>query len=474
MSKWTQERDVPRLRYQPARDPGKQGSHYIWEGAGFGARVFATGQRRWVQCGTRRDLGTGKRKPYFFAVGDVATMKLADARSAAGRVKADAKQGIDPRQAQGQIHGKDQDRQPESAASALADMPLRQVLQFYLDNRNCAPTSKTVLASCLRKNLADWLDRPLLTIDATMLQTRYREIMSRVKGQGLLLDARNEELSPEQRLLRAPTGYRNGVKTAHDTVEGFGRIYTYWVTKHMGRLQQSDVIVPQCPTSALIDDLIPQPQRVKGVPIADLRRLVRSFRTYDGNQLHPLLARLLLASGARVGVLLNCKPQYVHGDRIVIPADAARSKVRWNKRHLEHMAKMVPITPEIEEVLKEIRRVSPQYGDAKAWLFPSRESKSGHMEEERAATIGLRRHAKVRFTLHQFRHNVASAAEELGYSKAEIAELLGHTTGSVTDRYIDERIERQRKQLIAIAAKLSVAINDRRSEHQRRSQGRAA
>lgn len=94
------------------------------------------------------------------------------------------------------------------------------------------------------------------------------------------------------------------------------------------------------------------------------------------------------------------------------------------------------------------------YGDAETWLFPSREAKSGHMVEERAVAVALRKHSGVRFTCHQFRHNVATAAEELGYSKSEIRELLGQGTETVTDRYIDERVNRQRGQLMAIRAKL--------------------
>jgi integrase len=83
-------------------------------------------------------------------------------------------------------------------------------------------------------------------------------------------------------------------------------------------------------------------------------------------------------------------------------------------------AQVIPITPEIKDLLEEIKQVGPFYGDAETWLFPSLEGKSGHMVEERAVAVGLRKHVGVRFSCHQFRHNVATAAEELGYSKSEI------------------------------------------------------
>jgi integrase len=147
---------------------------------------------------------------------------------------------------------------------------------------------------------------------------------------------------------------------------------------------------------------------------------------------------------------MGCKQEYIKGDRIVIPADADRSKVRWKKRHLEHMAYIIPITREISRILGEIKLVAPFYGDAKTWVFPSRTSASGHMQEERAAAQRLRKHALIRFTMHQIRHNVATAAEQVGFRKSEVAELLNHTNQTVTDRYIDERIKRHQGMLTAI------------------------
>ena len=126
------------------------------------------------------------------------------------------------------------------------------------------------------------------------------------------------------------------------------------------------------------------------------------------------LVRLLLASGRRVGAFISCRRAYIHSsrdERIVIPARAERTKVPWKKRHLEHLAQVIPITPEIAEILGELSRVGPQYGDADQWLFPSREASSGHMEEELNAVKGLRRHSGIRFNLHQLRHNMATAVE---------------------------------------------------------------
>jgi len=333
---------------------------------------------------------------------------------------------------------------------------LRVAIEYYVANRNCAPISKSCLLSTLNASLADWMDIPILSIDTTMLQKRYRAVIERVKAKGAALEMRYAKLPPEEQLLRAPPGYINGIKAANDTVNGFGRVYRYWVAKHSHALHHAGVILPPSPTRALMDDVVPEEQRVRGVPWGDLRRLIDSFPSYNGNPLHPLLVRLLLATGRRVGALVSCRRDYIQYDteRIVIPPHAERTKVPWRKRHLQHLAQITPITPQIAEILNELKRVGPLHGDADTWLFPSRESSSGHMQEERSAVRGLRRHSGVRFNLHQLRHNVATAAEELGYGRAEIAELLGHSAHTVTDRYIDERAKRHRQQLISVSGKI--------------------
>lgn len=330
-------------------------------------------------------------------------------------------------------------------------------LEYYVANRNCAPISKRCLASTLNANVPDWMNHPLLGIDTIMLQERYRAVLARVKADADSREARYAKLSPRERLLRATPGYFNGIKAANDTIRGLGRVYRYWTSKHAGQLHQSGILPPPCPTLALMDDMIPEPQRVRSIPWDDLRTLFDSFETYQGNPLHPLVVRLLLATGRRVGALISCTKDCIQSRpdaQIIIPGHAERTKVSWRKRHLPHLAEIIPVTPEIADILHEIDQVAPLCGDARTWLFPSRKAKSGHIQEERSIVNALRTHAGIRFTLHRLRHNFATGAEELGYSKGEIAELLRHNAQTVTDRYIDVRTKRHRRQLIEVSAKI--------------------
>lgn len=368
-----------------------------------------------------------------------------------------ARRSVQPRTRRSPVRSPPAGRRLKRRRLGLTNTPLKAAIDYYVANRNCAPASKKTLASTLGVNVADWMDHPILAIDTIMLQERYQAVLDRVRREAAALEARYAKLPPDERLLRAPPGYYNGIKAANDTIRGFGRVYRYWVAKHAGQLHQAGILPPPCPTLALMDDVIPEAQRVRSIPWTDLRRLFDGFSTYSGNPLHPLLVRLLLASGRRVGALISCRKDYIQGQpatRVVIPPHAERTKVPWRKRHLAHLSQIIPITGTIREILEEIDRVGPLLGDADTWLFPSREARSGHMEEERMAVKGLRAHSKVRFTLHQLRHNVATAAEELGYSRAEIAELLGHNSQTVTDRYIDERTKRHCEQLNAVALKI--------------------
>ena len=449
--RWTEGKAL-KYRYDPSLDPGGQGNHYIWEGGtGFGMRLYRTGRRTWVCATTVSDRATGAQRSRFFTLGKIPDMSLKAARVAAGEKLDAMRSGIDPRAAE-QTSAEEAKQAAEVAV--LAHTTLLKGIEYYVANRNCSPRSKADLVSTLNANLKDLMETHLLAIDTDMLASRYRQALERVKSYGEELDRRYAQLSATARLLVAPPGYYHGIKAALDTIKSFARVYRYWVRMHGNRLRKADIFVPECPTLAMVDDIQPEPQRVKAIPLRNLRILTASYDTYPGSALHPLLARLLLATGRRVGAIMGIRRDYIQTDRIVIPGTSNRTKVRWNKRHLDHMAQVIPLTPDIQTILNELTRVGPGYGDAETWLFPSATSESGHMEEERAAALALREHAGVRFTCHQFRHNLATAAEELGYSLAEIRELLGQGAHPVTQRYIDERVKRQNAQLIAIRQKL--------------------
>ena len=189
MSRWTQERNVPKLRYDNALDPKGRGWHYIWEGAGFGVQVFATGRRKWIQSGSIKNDLTGKHSSYFRALGNVEEIQLAEARRKAARVKVDARDRTES------VPSSDSSKPRSPSGKKLARTTLEQALEFYVGNRNCAPSSKTTLESLLRHHLADWMSYSLLAIDSSLLLERYRLVIESMRDRGKALDARHAELA---------------------------------------------------------------------------------------------------------------------------------------------------------------------------------------------------------------------------------------------------------------------------------------
>jgi integrase len=451
MTRWSEEKAL-RIKYDAAKDPHGRGDHYVWEGVGgFGMRCYRSGRRTWAQAGNRRHPETGKWQPVIEKLGVIGVMTLKDARLEAAAVKGELAKGVNRNEAKREAIA------DKREADALADSTLRACMTYWLAGRNCSPTSKPVLESLITVNLSTLLDRPLLTITSDEIKECYDRAIARLESKERERAAKVGALPEDEQLLQAPIGYYSGVKTAHDLLEAFGRVFRYWTAKRAGELQRAGVIVPVCPTDALMDDRVAVPQRVKSVSPTGLAKLLASLKTYEGNQLHGCLVRMLLATGLRVGVLLNCRWEYVHNDRIVIPASAGQSKVRWNKRGLADMAIVIPRTAIMNIILDELRAEQRRYyaEPESPWLFPSRESKTGHLVEEKAVTLALRRHSGVRFTLHQLRHCVATAAENLNFSRNDIAELLGHARGGVTRGYIDEQVIRHRKMLVAIEKQIA-------------------
>ena len=241
MRRWTQDRDVPKLKYEPARDPKGRGWHYLWEAGGFGVQVFKNGKRKWMQCGSFKDPLKGNWKSYFQPLGGVADIKLADARPEGGRVKADARRPVarrngDAAPTRGEVPAAGVSRPMPIGTRSQADLEsdlelanssLEDVLRYYEANRNCAPVSKSSMASLVRRHLSMWLNEPILSIDATMLQVRYKEVIAQIKAAGVA--ARNSipsyplrsgccahptVISPES---RRPTTSSKGLAESIDT-----------------------------------------------------------------------------------------------------------------------------------------------------------------------------------------------------------------------------------------------------------------
>ena len=162
----------------PAPGPGgrvAQVDYYDQSEGGLHLRVSSTGIRTWMVAG--RVLRAGERKLAQFKLGPAPTpdnprgMSLADARTAAAKLKADLKAGVDPQQ-------RDRDAERElaeanaktfeaAAKTFLAQYPKRKGLRpatirqytDFLEGQDFALLKKRPLASITKSDITRALDR---------------------------------------------------------------------------------------------------------------------------------------------------------------------------------------------------------------------------------------------------------------------------------------------------------------------------
>lgn len=405
------------LRYDAARANAKahaigKGTHYVWEytrdvpnGAGFGMRVYQSGSRRWIQCGT-----DSNGRPYFNNLGDVAKVSLKEARLQAAIVKGEHSDGVDTRKAQ-----------------PLAKATLADAVAYYVQHRECAESSKKTLQSEI-KNLGHLLQRPIVEITVPDLRSELKAIPGRVEARA------NRHKVQSRR-----NGYYHGKSAAEHALGSFSTVHNFWFNERADELQRLGIHVPRNPAIAVRKNRVKYKSEVESIPGEDLAKLVAACRTYRGdNPFPPLLFRFLLATGLRVGAALETKWEYVKDDRILIPATAERAKFRHTKKQDKDAVIIVAITDSIRAVLNELRRLNKVYSrsdQVDVWLFPSLDSERGNISEEKHLVKLLREHAAVYYTSHQLRHTIGTAATKAGYAEKEII-VLGHAS-TITGVYVD-------------------------------------
>jgi integrase len=159
---------------------------------------------------------------------------------------------------------------------------------------------------------------------------------------------------------------------------------------------------------------------------------------------------LSLLTGARRQSLLAMR--WVDIDlgkaRWVIPAT-------WSK-HGDEM--VVPLTAEAVTLLSGMR----ERRGASPWVFPSEKSKSGHLEEPKAAWMRLLDAAGIAdLRLHDLRRTFGSRLAETGASGAVIAAALGHKSLQSARSYLHLQVDAVREAAERAAIKLDYGVSSK-------------
>lgn len=136
-----------------------------------------------------------------------------------------------------------------------------------------------------------------------------------------------------------------------------------------------------------------------------------------------LAIRLLALTGARLGEIVTL---------LLEDVDLARSALRLSATKTGRSVR--PIGDDAAAILK----AALARADGATFVFPA----ARHAEKEMpygglpGAWTRIVTPALQGVTAHTLRHSFASVADDLGFSEATVAAMLGHASGSVTRRYI--------------------------------------
>ena len=237
------------------------------------------------------------------------------------------------------------------------------------------------------------------------------------------------------------TGFRGraivegGAGTAARTVGLLGGIFSYAVSE--GSRTDNPVRGVKRPADRRRDGrLSPEGYKALGEALAEAEA--------EGENWAAIAAvRLLALTGARLGEIAKVRLGEI--DRQGHALRLADSKEGASVRPLGGAAFAV-----LERVPAALRR------EGCAYLLPAQDGDRPYGGLPKAiARIMARRAELDRVTAHVLRHSFASVADELGYTEATVAALLGQRSGSVTRQYIHQ-LDRA---LIAAADRVSAHIS---------------
>jgi len=163
------------------------------------------------------------------------------------------------------------------------------------------------------------------------------------------------------------------------------------------------------------------------------------------------MALLSLATGMRLGLIVNLRREYVREDLLVVPITQTKSKRRGAGMGHGEKAKVIVLSPLAQEIIG--RQASKD-----DYVFPMRWRDSNAI----GLTVKLiRKEANVPdFTFHQFRHTASTFVGE--HSSLAVAKaILGHADLKTTLRYTHPGLAEQRTSVAKLGTYLEDIVRNR-------------
>jgi integrase len=388
-------REVDRL---PAPDPsGKQVLYFDPELKGFGVLVSGvSGAKAYI---VQRKLPDGKTRRV--TVGSVAEIDLDAARREAAELLHDIRRGNDPK------------------ARPAAPATLRAALDDYLAaNRSLKEKTRNGYRDAVERHLADWLEKPLSEVTRESVERRHAAIQAEVE------ERRRERARKAGRDLVKPEhwGGLSGASTANGVMRALRAVWNH-ANDRGPALGPNPVRLRRA--------WFAEPRRERTVSADDLPRFYAALDATPNTTARDAV-KLMLFTGLRRGEALALRWDECDLAARVIRLPAGRTKAG---RRLD-----LPMCDFVRDLLISRRAL----GEEGPFVFPA-DSRSGHLEEPRAALGPVAEATGIEISAHDLRRVYVTVAEATDISYLALKALVNHSVGNdVTAGYARMTVERLR------------------------------
>jgi integrase len=374
--------------------------------------------------------GRSKRR----IIGRVDVMPLDEARHKAKEMLLGLSAGVDPR------------------ARQTGGATLRQAVDLYIRTRGASMRERSVVGfrTEIERHLASWLDRPLRSVTASMVEERYRSIAAEIAEQYRQAAADHAKLHlarAERAELYAPDAavfhrakweaatnrqIYTGFATANRVMKNFGALWNFMA-------RRADADFPQNPVAILEDQWYRVEPRTRHLSDGDFPAFYRAVTALP-SAIGRDLVTLLLFTGMRrdeASALTWDEIDLPH--RVIrIPAERTKSRRPLN----------LPMSDVVYSMLKARRALGKT-----AFVFPGPNAK-GCIAEPRFFFGQIAKTSGILVSPHDLRRSFITVAESLDISMLALAAMLNHAVPGMTSNYVKMSVERLRAPVQKVADRL--------------------
>lgn len=362
------------------KSPEKGKQAFYWDDAQEGLGVRVTSSSKAFVFQTRFNGGTIR-----MALGNFPTWSVEQARARARELKVMTDKGIDPRQ--------------ERKIQAVDATTLKTVLDCYIAERKLKPRTKADYRRYFEHYLSDWLDKPIKSIGAPMVEERHKKIAASSSGAA--------QASSAMRALRA--------------------VYYFAIASYgVGVMGENPVLI-----LSLKKTWAGNVQRSDRLRAHHVKPWVEAVRALDNAVMAGYLEFILLTGARRSeAAKLQWKDVDFKGGVLTF-----RDTKNGEDRE-------IPIGDRVGEILHALRPHGKKY----VFAILNKEGKESYIKEPRKALAKANTAAEAEVTVHGLRRTFATLLESLDAPAWPVKALLGHSLKSdvTTGNYVRIDVERLR------------------------------